>query len=331
MSVRINLASRRSDERIISVANNLLLNSEWFISRICNLSTINREFQAIQSVSELKLSELLLNPSLYMENRKHVDYFNIPLKLEKKLNLFFNESQLIALKSSIKKKGLTLIQGPPGTGKSTTILGILSVILNTETKKESVQRSRSFYDDVEEDCSGLNNREYFLSKSNPWLYNSNYKNWMDTPIDHDEKFTAYPNSTETDAFKKYSIKIEDNTTSPEKILVCAPSNVAIDEIVRKIIQTGLIDAEGNNYNPKFIRIGPNYHSSIKEYSMDYIMSTKLNSNDGDKDKDKIKSDMMANVKIICSTLSMAGSTILTSLNQVRTIIILKEIRYCYNR
>jgi len=152
-------------------------------------------------------------------------------------------------------------------------------------------------------------------KSTPWVYQSNYNNWMDVPINHDEKFVTYPVSTITDSFKRINLKIEDNVTPPEKILVCAPSNVAIDEIVRKIIAMGLIDSEGNKYNPKFIRIGPNYHNSIKEYSLDYIINNQMN--DDNKDKDQIKNEVMATVKIICSTLSMAGSSILTSLNQVK--------------
>ena len=33
---------------------------------------------------------------------------------------------------------------------------------------------------------------------------------------------------------------------PEKILICAPSNAAIDEIVRKILDKGLLDNLGES-------------------------------------------------------------------------------------
>jgi flagellar biosynthesis GTPase FlhF len=51
------------------------------------------------------------------------DYFYIPKRLDSKLKIFFNGSQIEAL-SSIKIRGITLIQGPPGTGKTTAILGL---------------------------------------------------------------------------------------------------------------------------------------------------------------------------------------------------------------
>jgi senataxin len=36
----------------------------------------------------------------------------------------------------LKQEGITLVQGPPGTGKTKTVLGTLSVLLQSSTKKE---------------------------------------------------------------------------------------------------------------------------------------------------------------------------------------------------
>jgi senataxin len=37
---------------------------------------------------------------------------------------------------SLKQEGVTLIQGPPGTGKTKTVLGTLSVLLQSSLNRE---------------------------------------------------------------------------------------------------------------------------------------------------------------------------------------------------
>ncbi len=325
--------------------------------------------------------------SLNSHSNNNQEYFFIPRRLDSKLKIFFNTSQLEALKSSIKKKGLTLIQGPPGTGKSTTILGILSVILNALSKKEETSRKDSvlnmvnqeFYhhdnstlmeidqlntiDKFENNNSNINNNDnlfksmrtrnkenskekngknynnhtnnsenkdknsYFKiaynPKQQPWLWYNNYDNWQDEAIPQEDNFIEYPQSKKTDCFKILQKPVEDDISPPEKILVCAPSNVAIDEIVRKIISIGLIDSDGNKFLPKFVRIGPNYHPSLKEFALDYQMTEKVNSQEA-KEMDKIKNEILFTVKIVCSTLSMAGSNILTTLNQKFDTVVIDE-------
>lgn len=234
-----------------------------------------------------------------------------------KLKKTYNTSQIEALQSSIKKKGLTLIQGPPGTGKSTTILGILSVILNSVNKREFVNKYSSIDDNFLNDSSNrdnLNNMEIFY-KQHPWINYPQYTNVMDEPFILNNNFFSYPKSNKTDNFREIKKNIDEDFVQPEKILVCAPSNIAIDEIVNKIIQLGLFDANGNRYNPKFVRIGPNYHPSVREYSLEYLINDKL-SKEENKDVEKFKTEILTSVKIVCSTLSMAGSAVMTTLNQV---------------
>ena len=115
--------------RCNSFAKFLSKNSKWNITKICNMSTINREFSALMSIDDLILKDILLNPleddNEFNIKKREENYFYIPKKLDIILSQKFNFSQYEAIKNSVKKKGLTLIQGPPGTGKSTTILGIL--------------------------------------------------------------------------------------------------------------------------------------------------------------------------------------------------------------
>jgi len=344
-----------NNERSLKIAENIVKNSEWFVTRICNLATISREYQALLGIENLKLSELLIHPGEnILENYKPLnreDFFYIPKKLDYKLNLFFNRSQYEALKSSIKKKGLTLIQGPPGTGKSTTILGILSVILNSQIKNELSERKMSLIKLVSQEMLNEDKLNCDVDKdtscrlfmnSHPWLFPDSEEtkgkmhNFDDVDFSIDEVFSfkEYPSSKATDHYKILHKPEEDGMMPPEKILVCAPSNVAIDEIVRKMITMGLIDSTGNTYHPKFVRLGQNYHPSLKEYALDYIINQRMGINDTSassnpqslnyKEIDKIRHEILSNAKIVCTTLSMAGSQLITSLNIKFDTVVIDE-------
>ena len=40
-----------------------------------------------------------------------------------------------------------------------------------------------------------------------------------------------------------------------RILIAAPSNVAVDNVVQKIVQLGFVDGTGSKYNPDIVRVG----------------------------------------------------------------------------
>jgi hypothetical protein len=62
---------------------------------------------------------------------------------------------------------------------------------------------------------------------------------------------------------------------PQRILICAPSNAAIDQIIRLVLQKGILDNEGRQTFPSLVRIGPNYHESLKEVSMEYLVTNEM--------------------------------------------------------
>ena len=336
--------------RCNSIAKYLSKNSKWYVTKLCNMATITREFSALMSIEDLLLKDILLNPleDDYDDNnikKKEDMYFYIPKKLDILLYQKFNLSQYEAIKNSIKKKGLTLIQGPPGTGKSTTILGILSVLLSSSLQKEEVDRKNSVIMQISNEMklakeknnnhniNNDNNNDYYsledkfnyIKDTHPWYINDNNINDnIDFEIDDMFNFKEYPEDN-----KKMMIKPElSDISPPKKILICAPSNVAIDEIIRKLINQGLYDSNGKKYIPKFIRIGPNYNPNLKEYSLDYMINEFVKSNKNDnlniKDNETIKNQILQNVKIICSTLSMTGSNILLNLNEKFDTIIIDE-------
>ncbi|PVV02728.1 hypothetical protein BB560_002818 [Smittium megazygosporum] len=64
--------------------------------------------------------------------------------------------------------------------------------------------------------------------------------------------------------------------SPGKILVCAPSNAAVDEVVFRL-KLGIYNSRGEKWHPKIIRLGQSdsIGSSVKEMSLDYLVEKAL--------------------------------------------------------
>lgn len=175
--------------------------SVWQIQKICNMSTMHREYQALHSLPKISFNSLLLNPASKLDAQE--EYFEIPAKLNSVLQHRYNSSQFAAIKSSLKKAGVTLIQGPPGTGKTNTILGILSVLLNSKqesTVKEvtSTELTKEMLS-VTQYSSDFKKAQY--KKAMPWL-RPTFKNWRDgdktdiiLPL---EKHLVYPTADMTD-------------------------------------------------------------------------------------------------------------------------------------
>ena len=67
-------------------------------------------------------------------------------------------------------------------------------------------------------------------------------------------------------------------TCPPKILLCAPSNVAIDEITHRL-KGGFIGGGKQGLIPKIVRVGADsmINATVKEVSLDFLVNEKINS------------------------------------------------------
>lgn len=121
------------------------------------------------------MKETLISPGNTLKNVKIGNYFSIPEKLEAKLKEIYNQSQILAIKETLKKEGVTLIQGPPGTGKTTTVLGTISVLLNSlnETMQDHLNDMKKKTTNITMD---LEIPQENISKKRPWLC-SGFKDW----------------------------------------------------------------------------------------------------------------------------------------------------------
>ena len=68
------------------------------------------------------------------------------------------------------------------------------------------------------------------------------------------------------------------TNPDQKIFVCAPSNAAVDEIVCRLVNKGLISYSGKKKKAELVRIGVldyNPPDLVRQHSMDYLIEEKM--------------------------------------------------------
>ncbi|OAO17990.1 tRNA splicing endonuclease [Blastocystis sp. ATCC 50177/Nand II] len=126
----------------------------------------------------------------------------------------------------------TLIQGPPGTGKTKTLLMILNVMQN------------QLFDAYYERLRGFVNGVVFGGKN------------------------AFFSSLEE--LNKARIQMKEKLTRP-RLLVCTPSNAAVNTIVDGIMKEGFVDNTGKKYNPSILRLGSGTSPDHWSVSLDYIV------------------------------------------------------------
>ncbi|KDQ11409.1 hypothetical protein BOTBODRAFT_135716 [Botryobasidium botryosum FD-172 SS1] len=92
----------------------------------------------------------------------------------------------------------------------------------------------------------------------------------------------------------------DDKPSPKKILICAPSNAAIDEVASRL-KDGVLDQNGLRVFPKVVRIGAmdSIHASVKDITLDYLVDAKL-----DKDPAAKRSDASAQIQELRAQLDV---------------------------
>ncbi|CRG94161.1 DNA2/NAM7 helicase, putative [Plasmodium gallinaceum] len=116
-----------------------------------------------------------------------------------------------------------------------------------------------------------------------------------------------------------------NLIKNKKILVCAPSNAAIDEILRRLITAnrGILDENGNPFNPIVTRIGGNVSTDLLEFSLEFKEQLLLLLNKNDENK-FIKRNLLKTSTIICSTLSSSSNASLINYIDYFDAIIIDE-------
>ncbi|OII74527.1 RNA helicase [Cryptosporidium ubiquitum] len=295
----------------------------WNLSRITSFSTNYRELSGLFS-----LPELLLKDDLLCRGRKCEHNMKIPMLLHEKLDEKYNPSQMSALSECLKYSGISLIQGPPGTGKTTTIIGIISALLSSTFEVKNTSGDTDDGENVEtkkrkSEEENVSEMYKQIFKAKPWCYDPDYVPWYDSEM---KSLRVY--RQDKVEIKKVTLDTSSRKMGPRKLLVCAPSNAAIDAIVRKLVRNpttgegGILDNTGNYYSPTLVRAGPNFHPDLHDLSLEYKLQQRLQRNGFDPKncKQEIRQQtqwkILQESQIVCATLSVCGSKELISiLNQ----------------
>jgi senataxin len=68
------------------------------------------------------------------------------------------------------------------------------------------------------------------------------------------------------------LALADAAKKKPRLLVCAPSNNAIDNVIQKIMENGFMDGSGLRYNPSIVRIGVGQGDAVKDVSLESKVS-----------------------------------------------------------
>ncbi|KAJ9510377.1 hypothetical protein QJQ45_015835 [Haematococcus lacustris] len=271
----------------------------WWLLKLSNTATITREWVALQYAHACPFADIMLNckPRAAPSSR-HMD---IPSGMKTAMEAECNTSQMEALCAGLDGTPLVLIQGPPGTGKTRTILNLLSVVMHA-AQKGSLELMK---------VGGVGDQV--------------------TPFDEPGQ--------QGDCFglvrKVQPAKVGQASGPRAHVLVCAPSNSALDEIVLRILKSGLMDKDGAMYTPSLVRIGVNAHHSVRPVFLDTLVEARLGSDTGGKggtgagtisrvERDRIKLAILEEASVVCSTLSFAGSSLLQRVSRRFDVVVIDE-------
>ena len=168
---------------------------------------------------------------------------DVPARLWAALARAHNPSQLEAmvLAAGVGDAGararvaspLCLIQGPPGTGKTRTVLGVVSVAL-------AAARLRA-----ERGAAGARGAGARPKAKGIAIVPGTT---LSSPI---RKEAAAADAAERAGRAARAAK----AAGRPRAIVCAPSNVAANELVERLCRSGLVDADGAPFTPRVVRVG----------------------------------------------------------------------------
>jgi senataxin len=136
-----------------------------------------------------------------------------------------NHTQLYAIKYVVDRPiqnqdtRICLVQGPPGTGKTKTVLGMISALLCAKNLNESNK-----------------------VKSIATTTNTSSSSSSHCSTEEQGSGNGGEGSTAVAAKKN-------------RLLICAPSNAAVDELLSRLQDDGIVNSRGKISKPKMVRLG----------------------------------------------------------------------------
>ncbi|XP_054820460.1 uncharacterized protein LOC129319420 [Prosopis cineraria] len=237
--------SRLDDDHIL---RKLQVGSIWYLTVLGSLATTQREYIALHAFHRLnvQMQTAILQPSSEHFPKYEQQTPTMPdcftQNFVEHLHRTFNEPQLSAIRwaamhtaagtssGTMKRQDpwpFTLVQGPPGTGKTHTVWGMLNVI--------HLVQYQHYYTSL-------------LKKLAPESYKqANESNSENVPAGSIDEVLQNMDQNLFRTLPKLCPK--------PRMLVCAPSNAATDELLARVLDRGFIDGEMKVYRPDVARVG----------------------------------------------------------------------------
>ncbi|XP_058096737.1 uncharacterized ATP-dependent helicase C29A10.10c-like [Magnolia sinica] len=221
----------------------------WYLTVLGSLATTQREYIALHAFRRLSLQmqNAILKPSPEHFPKYEEQPPAMPecftQNFTEYLHRTFNGPQLSAIKwaamhtaAGTSSAGMTkrqdpwpftLVQGPPGTGKTHTVWGMLNVI--------HLVQYQHYYAAL---------LKKLAPESHKQTNESNFESVSTGSID--EVLQSMDNNL---------FRILPKLCPKPRMLVCAPSNAATDELLARVLDRGFIDGEMKVYRPDVARVG----------------------------------------------------------------------------
>ncbi|CAK7263281.1 DEAD-box type RNA helicase [Sporothrix epigloea] len=203
----------RLNSRGNQIVPDLLPGVELRAVKITNLTTIEREFAALESLQYYDLMDEVLkaapSPMLTFGDAAIADI---------QRNYELNKGQALAILHGKANDGFTLVQGPPGTGKTKTIVAMVGALLTGTIK----------------------------------------------------------NNTGAVAMNRSGNAAALKDSTAKKLLVCAPSNAAVDELVLRL-KAGIKETTGVTRSINVLRLGRSdvINAGVRDVTLDELVKAEI--------------------------------------------------------
>ena len=319
----------------------------WHCTRLCNLATIQREWVALHAAARLPFADVVFSGTHRVgagATAAAMKRWRCPSRLMDELSTRFNGTQLEAIQAGLSSCPLVLIQGPPGTGKTATLQGLLSLLMHAQPLLDGSggfdavpsgigangSKARDHVDSAGTRVNDPMTRTRLWHAACPWLQESRGGGALAA----DTQAVYGPMGPPP----KPAVPLGGGARGRQPhVLVCAPSNSALDEIVSRLMRDGLLDGDGRPYAPSLVRVGVRPHPSVKSVTMDALVQQRLGAQTAGADaaagtlvtpgrleRDRCRLAILEECSVVASTLSFAGSGLFSRFGGTFDVVVIDE-------
>eukprot|EP00879_Flechtneria_rotunda_P007634 GHRR01008006.1.p1 GENE.GHRR01008006.1~~GHRR01008006.1.p1 ORF type:complete len:1552 (+),score=731.37 GHRR01008006.1:78-4658(+) len=254
----------------------LISQMQLWLTVVTSLVPSFREFQALCAVQDAPATDQLLRQVLAPKPPGSEPLSNlvpvnpntsarangqseacVPAGLRNALAAAYNLSQQAAVAASLDQRWpFVLVQGPPGTGKTSAIMGILSAQL--AAKDNDSQRPANRCQKQQQQEANVAGQSTHANAAKA------HAKTADASISSNGK-GSLPQGAALSA-------IQFGVTPPVRVLVCAQSNAAIDELITRLADEGVWSETGAKRAAAMVRLGRSdaTHPSVLMFHVDAL-------------------------------------------------------------